>query len=268
MYIKTLSTVAAICLLAFSTATAQDKEEKTKKSISIGSDGVDFEIGKKRNKAFNVEYFVLDLGLNSIDDKSDYTSTAAQTLLQVPDAYQNENLFNLRSGKSWNVNLWPVLTSWRVLNTDGQKMYIGSGIGLQMYNFRFTKPVTYSNEVSPVAYLDSVNTISKNKLGFTYMSIPLMLTFKTRAADKAWIVYGFGITGGYRISSYVKQVSDEQGKRKNHDKFNFSDFNSCLTAEIGLDGYFRLYASYQLTALQENGLDQHPFSIGFRFGGI
>lgn len=270
MYIKIITTVLAGTLLLGSNLYAQDKKGNTKKtkSISISNNGISVGTEEKKEKAFEVQYVGMDLGINSIQDKSNYNSTAAQALLQVPDDYRNENLFNLRSGKSWNVNLWPVLTKWRIVNGGGQKIYIGSGVGLQMYNFRFTKPVTYTNEVSPLVYLDSVHTIAKNKLGFTYLSVPLSVVFKTRAAENTWIVYGFGITGGYRISSYVKQVSTEDGKRKNHDKFNFSDFNSCLTAEIGLDGYFRLYASYQITPLQQTGLAQYPFSIGLRFGGI
>lgn len=259
-------TIMSICLLATAQCMAQEKNKDGKTALTITTDGISIE--KDDEKSFEVDFGGFDFGINSLRDKSNYNSTATEELLQVPDDYRNESLFNLRSGKSWNVNFWPVLTSWRVLNSPGQKIYLGSGIGLQMYNFRFTKPVTYVNEVKPEVYLDSVNTIAKNKLGFTYLSIPLMLTFKTRAAEETWIVYGFGITGGYRLSSYVKQVSTEQGKRKNHDKFNFSDFNSCITAELGLEGYFRLYASYQVTPLAENGLEQYPFSIGLRFGGI
>ncbi len=268
MYIKTLSILLAVSMLAGNTINAQEKDEHNKTSISIGSDGISINSEKKIEKEFSIDFFILDLGLNSLQDKSDYTSTAAQTLLQVPDEYQNANLFTLRSGKSWNVNLWPVVASWRMVSGDGQKIYIGTGVGLQMYNFRFNKPVTYTNDVNPAVYLDSTHTITKNKLAVTYLSVPLMLTFKTKAAKKAWIVYGFGITGGYRLTSHMKQVSNENGKQKDHDKFNLSDFNSCATAEIGLDGYFRLYASYQLTALHDNGLDQHPLSIGLRFGGI
>ena len=77
-----------------------------------------------------------------------------------------------------------------------------------------------------------------------------------------------GVSGGYRLSSWTKQISDERGKQKNHDQFNFNDFNACLTAEVGIDNIFRLYASYQVTPLHENVLEQYPFSIGIRFGGI
>ena len=265
--------IALLALMIGSTAWAQEDEEKKDGDktvkISLSTDGISAE-GKK-DKAFGIEVFVLDLGINTLRDKTDYTTlTAAQKqYLDVPADQQNANLFTLRNGKSWNVNLWPVLGKWRIVNGKNQKIYLGTGVGLQMYNFRFNKPVTHLNEVNPLVYLDSVHNITKNKLGFTYLSVPLMVTMKTRLADKAWLVYGVGVTGGYRISSYTKQVSTQQGKQKNHDKFDFSDFNSCLTAEIGLNGYFRLYASYQLTPLHENALlDQRPLSIGLRFGGI
>lgn len=271
MYTKQLIALIAFCLLLVNSTIAQDndkKEPKKEVTIKLGTEGMSIGTEKGKSKAFNIEVFTLDLGLNSLMDKSNYNTTAAQALLQVPAEFQGENLFNLRGGKSWNVNVWPVLASWRIQKSNAQKIYIGTGLGLQMYNFRFSRPLTYVNEVTPEVYLDSVNTITKNKLGFTYLSVPLMLTFKTKASDKHWLVYGVGVTGGYRISSWMKQVSIEQGKQKNHDKFNFSDFNSCLTAELGITGYFRLYATYQITPLQEDVLAQHPFCLGLRFGGI
>lgn len=277
MYIKIVSVLVVVCTLIGTTTYGQENDNKKSMKISLGSDGLGIssntkksDDGKTSESRFDVEVGVIDIGLNSLQDKTDYSNPAVQNFSQVPMVYQNENLYSLRSGKSWNVNIWPVLTSWKVVNTNMQRIHISTGIGLQMYNFRFNRPVTYINEVTPIVYLDSVNTITKNKLGFTYLSVPLMLTFKTRAAEKAWLVYGFGITGGYRLSSWNKQVSIEKGKQKNHDKFNFSDFNSCVTAEIGLDEIFRLYASYQITPLQSdaNGPIQHPFCLGIRFGGI
>lgn len=264
MNTRIISGILTVLIFLNSNTYAQDEKDK----IILSTDGLSIETQKGKDRDFGIEFAGIDIGINSLQDKSDYGSLAAKNLLQVPTAYQNENLFNIRSGKSWNVNIWPVLAKWRIVKTNSQKIYFGTGVGLQMYNFRFNRPVTYINQVTPMVYLDTVNTITKNKLGFTYLSIPLMFTFKTRAAEKAWLVYGVGITGGYRLSSWTKQISNQQGLQKNHDKFNFSDFNSCITAEFGLDNYFRLYASYQITPLQENALAQHPFSIGLRFGGM
>jgi hypothetical protein len=258
---------------------AKDTTAKNTKTvaITIGSDdfirieknskGSKDSSKRKDDKVFDVDFLMFDLGVNSIHDKTNYASADARNFLKVPDVVKNEYLFSQRTAKAINVNIWPVTAKWRLLKTDRQKIFFGFGAGLQIYNFRFNKDISYVNEPNPAVIVDSVQ-FSKNKLGITYLSIPLMATFKTRVADKTWLVYGVGITGGYRLDSWTKQISRERGKDKNHDKFNFADFNSCLTAEIGLSGYFRLYSSYQLTALHENSLDQHPFCIGIRLGGM
>jgi len=260
--------------LVFTTASAQDKTDSTahkknRKSISLGSSGIKINETDtaKEEKPFDMEIGVVDVGVNILQDKTIYSSAAAQGFLNVPQDQKNSNLFSLQNAKSINVNVWPVLFKWRAVKTDYQKVYFYSGIGLQMYNFRFTKNISYLNKTSPEVYMDSLS-FSKNKLGFTYLSVPLGFVLKTKLAPKAWLVYGAAITGGYRISSWTKQISGERGKQKNHDSFNFNDFNSCVTGEIGIDGYLRLYVSYQLTSLQKTALDQHPFCIGLRIGGV
>ncbi|RYD97807.1 MAG: hypothetical protein EOP50_05435 [Sphingobacteriales bacterium] len=241
---------------------------KVKKYISIGSDGITVSTTekKKEDKDFKFHYAIVDLGINNISDKTNYADPAVQDFLNVGTEFQNENLFSLREGKSINVNIYPVMGAYRMVNAKKQKVFISAGVGLQMYNFRFNKPITYINDTEPMVVMDTIS-FTKNKVGLTYLSIPLNLTFKTRLAKETWLVYGAGITGGYRIASWTKQVSNERGKQKNHDQFNFNNFNSCVTAEFGVEGIFRLYASYQLTALHENILDQHPYAIGIRFGG-
>ncbi len=286
---KLVYCLMAACMLSFA-ASAQEEDKKDdsgkkRKSLSISNEGIKVESMeedakdgvyvrksdsvklKKVEKKFDFTYAAVDLGINTLQDKTDYTTAAAQGFLNVPGNMKNENLFSLRGGKSWNVNVWPVMFKARLMKTNGQKLYVSSGIGLQMYNFRFTKDISYLNNTTPEVLLDSVD-FSKNKLGFTYLSVPLAITAKTKIAKGTWIVYGAGVTGGYRISSWTKQISDERGKQKNHDAFNFNDFNACVTGEIGVSGVFRIYASYQLTPLHETALTQHPFSIGLRFGGV
>lgn len=289
---KLVYCIMAALMVSFA-ATAQvdvkkeekDGKKKKTKSISISNQGISVDatdstdydyvyVGKdstkkkiKKEKAFDFTYAAIDLGINTLQDKTDYTSAATRNFLNVPDGMKNEQLFSLRTGKSWNVNVWPVMFKARLVKTGGQKLYLSSGIGLQMYNFRFTKDISYLNNTTPEVYLDSVD-FSKNKLGFTYLAIPLALTAKTKIAKGTWIVYGAGVTGGYRISSWTKQVSGLRGKEKNHDAFNFNDFNVCVTGEIGVSGVFRIYASYQLTDLHETALNQRPISIGLRFGGV
>ena len=243
----------------------EDTDEATKGGLYVNKDTIS---NKKRiEKPLDFTFAAVDIGINTLQDKTDYTSAAAQGFLNVPAGMKNDKLFSLQTGKSWNVNVWPVLFKARVLKTKMQKVYISSGIGLQMYNFRFTRDISYLNNTTPEVFLDSVN-FSKNKLGLTYLSVPLMLTAKTKIAKKTWLVYGAGVTGGYRIGSLTKQVSSFRGKDKNRDAFNFNDFNACVTGEIGISGVMRIYATYQLTSLHESVLDQHPLCIGIRIGGV
>src|SRR5690606_10418721 len=210
---------------------------------------------------------IVDVGINSLNDKTDYTSAAAQHFLQVPSDLKNENLFSLRVAKSVNVNIYPVVLKYRMVKTKTQRLYASVGLGLQIYNFRFSKPITYRNETMPTVVMDTV-LFSKNKIALTYLSVPLMLTSKARMAKDLWLVYGVGVSGGFRINSIQKQVSDERGKQKERDQFNFNNFNACVNAELGIDGYVRLFASYQLTNLYEHSLEQYPYTIGIRFLGI
>lgn len=283
----------AMTVLAANIATAQESDGPNKRTtISISNNGIKVNSEDKdtdETGPIQLSFLTIDVGINTLSDRTDYIvpasgiatyntpSSASKSLassapnydlLQMPSQFRNESLFDLETGRSINVNIWPVLVGFRMVNSDKQKVYFNTGAGLQIYNFRFSKPVVYENDAYPQVYYDTAHTYTKNKLGISYLSIPLGLTFKTRASEKLWVVYGAGITTGYRVASWTKRVTQEQGKQKNHDKFFFSDFNTCITAEAGLSGYFRLYASYQITPLHEYGLSQYPISVGIRFGGI
>ncbi len=228
----------------------------------------DKDVEKKKeadDKKFKTYMTMMDLGLNVLDDKTNYQSMGVKNYMHVPANQQNGSLFNLRQWKSINVNVYPVMCRFRLLKTSGQKIYFSTGLGLQLYNFRYEQPIDYSK--NHYVSLDTIS-IGKNKLGMDYLNIPLMFTFKSKVGKKDWLVYGAGLTEGYLISSWTKQVSGARGKVKVHDGFDFADFNTCVTAEIGLEDKFRFYASYQLTSMYKNDLDQHPFSFGVRISGI
>jgi hypothetical protein len=259
--------IIAFALLSLP-AMAQEKGPKKGDQLTIGSGGIRVtHKGDSTQKAFELQIGMLDLGVNSLQDKTNYQSAEAQNFLKVSPEAKNSNLFALRDMKSVNVNIYPVLVKFNALRTRNQKILISTGLGLQIYNFRFNKPISFINTTEPAVIMDTVS-FSKNKLAVTYLTVPLMVTAKTRLADKTWLVYGAGISAGYRLSSWTKQISDERGKQKNRDRFNLSDYNVCVNGEVGLEGYIRLYASYQLTNMFDNGLDQHPFSIGVRFLGL
>lgn len=257
--------------------TTDSDSAKTKKhtSISIGTGGIkvtrsgDSTAQKAEKSRFFVQYGMLDLGFLNVKDETNYASAETQAFLSnVPAARRNGSLFSLRESKSINVTIYPVLLKYKVVNNPKQKLYLSTGLALQVYNFRYNKPIIYSNETRPEIWMNDSINFQKNKLAVTYLTIPLMLTSKTKLAKGVTLVYGAGISAGYRISSWTKQKSEGRGKEKNHDPFNLENFNTSVQAEFGLDGIFRLYASYQLNQLFQNSLVQYPYSIGVRFLGI
>ncbi|WP_157977221.1 hypothetical protein [Taibaiella helva] len=279
---------AILCCLGLAAAAQEKKEdedrnvdarlhigkEDTARShtyVSLGTDGI--KVSSKRLDSINqgrkvkLHFLMLDLGINALNDRTDYSSPAAQQYLQVPGDKKNSNLFSLRQGKSINVNIWPVLMDIRLLKTRSQKISLYTGAGLQLYNFKFNKDITYLNNTSPMLIEDTVQ-FSKNKLAFAYVSIPLMVNFKTRMGGNFWVTYGLGVIGGYCFDSWTKQISDERGKQKNHDQFNFQKFNLNLSGEIGINGYIRFYGTYQITNMYQNSLVQNPYCIGIRFFGV
>ncbi len=244
--------------------------KKTRRSLSIGTDGIVIKrqssasgtrdsVRAKPNPRFATQWGMVDLGFNRLHDNTDLST--------VPD--NHESIFRLRESKSINVNVWVFNGRLRLNETRRQKWYMTTGLGLQMYNFRFEAPYQYTSASPeyPTLIDSSRQGFQKNKLGFTYASIPLGLLGKTRIGDK-WLVYGGGVMGGMRIASWTKLKTEGYGKEKNHDAFNFQPFNACVYGELGVDDIIRLYGTYQLTALNKTGVDQHPFAIGIRFIGL
>jgi hypothetical protein len=245
-------------------------------TITISNDGIylgsnDSTWKKKKAAKRFFSTLSVNLGYNFLQDNTNYNDPAVVSYLSnVPGAKKNAQLFNLNQAKSVNFNLY-WLRAFKAIDHKAQKLTISSGLGLQIYNFRYDNNITYTR--TPSITQDSI-PFSKNKLAIDYLNVPLTFTFKTRihlsesGKKSTWLVYGAGITAGYRISSWTKQRSDARGKVKMHDDFGLNDFNSCFTAEIGIDDVIRFYGSYQLTSMYKNGIDQHPISIGVKLIGI
>lgn len=286
MRISNVVCALAIGLALWQTAAAQEskKTAKQRKVLSISTEGITFTEYDSSNKATTKSYtcdsnnkkrwsstMVFDLGFNQMQDNSNYNDPNVKGLLDVPTAMQRKELFDLNFAKSVNVNL-SYQHSYLALRSKNQRIYLTTGLGMQIYNFRYDNDISHSRNESRI-FADTFD-FKKNKLGINYLNVPLLVTFKTRISrndnpkkDK-WLVYGGGITAGYRLKAWSKQKSEEQGKVKMRLSEDFNDFNSCLMGEIGIEGVIKLYGSYQLTSIYDNGLDMKPICIGVRILGI
>src|ERR1035437_4197832 len=99
---------------------------------------------EKKGPKFKTVMTIFDLGINVLKDNTNYANQSVKNFLNVPANRQNASLFYLRQGKSINVNIYPCLVRFKALHTHGQRIYITSGLGLQLYNFRYDQPLTYT----------------------------------------------------------------------------------------------------------------------------
>jgi hypothetical protein len=230
-----------------------------KKKTEIGTTSSTVVIDKKPSKPSRVStnWWILDLGFANVNDKTDYSSADARSYLRTASPKQDD--LKLRTGKTSNVNLW--LFMQKVNLTKGY-VNLKYGLGMEMFNYRYENNISYNR--NPAFIFQDTIKFSKNKLYVGYVSVPLMLNFNTHPGKKKALSFSAGITGGYRIGSRNKQISDERGKEKIRGDFDLNQFRLAYTGELGL-GPVRLFGSYSITPLHDRGLSQYPYSLGIRF---
>ncbi|RAJ03840.1 outer membrane protein with beta-barrel domain [Chitinophaga skermanii] len=252
----------------------------------------------KLKKNLHTRFFVFDIGFNNYIDRSQYGSAMVAARypynnygLQGSIATTNDQTyykydytgvglntfapragsepltpseFKLITGKSINVNVWLMMQR---LNLRKHKLNLIYALGLEMNNYRYARNISYKPGYPTQIVRDTID-FSKNKLYTGYLSVPLMLNYNSNPARPSRAFEAsFGVMGGYLVKARTKQVSEEYGKVKQNDEFNLNKWRLALTSEIGY-GPVKLYGNFSLTPLHDYGLEQYPFSIGFRFNGF
>ena len=221
-------------------------------------------IERRKEKPTNVStnWWIVDLGFANVKDETAYGSAAANNYLKTirpGEAAFNKNDLDLRSGKSSNVNIWIFMQR---LNITKGIINLKYGLGLEMFNYRYESNISYHKNPAYI-FRDSIN-FSKNKLYTGYLTIPFMVNINTHPGQKKGLSLSAGVSAGYLVASRNKQISDERGKTKTRGDFDLEQFRLAYIGELGL-GPIRLFGSYSMNPLHENGLKQYPYSMGIRF---
>jgi hypothetical protein len=227
------------------------------------------------NKTANINTasFIIDLGFANWIDKTNYvTATSGNYLINQPgNTALAENDFRLRTIKSVNVNIWFFMQR---LNLIKHYVNLKYGLGIELNNYRFKSalslkqggpnPYALSQNIShPFIFRDSIS-FSKDKLAADYVSIPMMLNFRTNPnnSDKG-LSFSAGISVGYLYSSRNKQKSTELGKHQNRGDYDLERWKFSYIAELGL-GPAHLYGSYSPNSIFSKGLNFMPYTVGIR----
>ena len=228
----------------------------------------DYKIRNRRNSdkpsRLSTNWFIFDLGFSNYSDKTNYASPAAQAY--APGS--NKTWFDLKDGKSRNVNIWIFMQK---LNVASHVLNLKYGLGLELNNYHYKQPIRYQEATiaivdPPRVTLDNTvgRTYKKNKLAADYLTVPMMVNLNFTPNREEGFGFSAGISVGYLYSARNKTRTSDEGKEKTKDDFELEKWKLSYIAELSL-GPVRFYGSYALKNMYERGLDMTPYNFGFRF---
>ena len=212
-------------------------------------------------KKISTNWLVFDIGFNNFNDKTNYAGSAIQDPATGFAPGATEDWFDLRNGKSINVNVWLFMQKLSLINHYVNLKY---GLGVELYNYRYESPIKYGTSPTQVV-MDKSTHYSKNKLAADYVTVPLMLNFNFAPHKKRNLGLSAGVTAGYLYSSRQKTITDADGKRKKRDDFDLRPWKLAYTGELTF-GWVGVYGTVATQSMFEKGLDQTPYAVGLRFG--
>jgi Outer membrane protein beta-barrel domain len=222
---------------------------------------------RKTSKSSNLStnWWILDIGFSNYVDNSVYgPGTGADQY--APGS--NSSWFDLKDGKSRNVNVWFFMQK---LNMIEHVVNLKYGLGLELNNYRYKQHIRY--QANPPATVNPPRVIldgttgrnyEKDKLAADYLTVPMMLNFNFTPKRHDGFGFSAGISAGYLYSARNKTITSDEGKEKAKDDFELEKWKLSYVAELSL-GPVRFYGSYTFKNMYERGLDITPYTFGFRF---
>jgi len=226
------------------------------------------EISKGPRKLKNTEtnWWIFDLGFANLIDKSPtlyWLAANPNSLPFYPGPVMSPENFSLINKKSTNVNIWVVTQK---LNLYQHKINLKYGLGVEMFNFRFDKSISFREDIPTNVKFDVI-PFTKNKLLVKYLTVPVQFNFSPNPYNKKAFYASIGMSAGYLWNAKNKQISGERGKEKFRGNFNLNDWRFATIGELGV-GAVRLYGSFansNLFDINQRILDMQPFAVGLRF---
>lgn len=239
------------------------KGDRSDTTIDNGNDN-EITISNNKRKRSNVStnWWIVDLGFSNFNDETNYGSAAAQAF--APGS--TEDRFDLRAGKSVNVNIWFFMQRVNLIKHAVNLKY---GLGLELNNYRFEDKTIEFHENPTVITFNPAKNVKKNKLAADYITVPLMLNFgdfkfnNRNGRSDHGIGFSAGISAGYLYAARQKTKQDDD-KEKVKDDFDLRKWKLSYIGELSL-GPVKLYGSYAFQSMWEKGLDQTPYNFGIRF---
>lgn len=251
--------VSGLTFLAGADASAQQDSVKRKsKDVNYG---INISIGKKDSTGTinpakgrfvgGITFTRLDIGFAKLIDNGSFDLSAANDFLSYKPWKTSTVSFDiLQMGYRFNSNF---------------KIYVAGGFDWTL--IRLKKNITIQKNTTDLTYINEPIIFSKNRFSSSYVHIPLNFEFRTKENSKGkrfYVVAGPEV--GFLLNGKVKQISDERGKEKFKDDYNFAQFRYGGSLRVGTNGialFAKYYASDMFDSTPQKGLKSMSFGLTF-----
>lgn len=211
-----------------------------------------------RPSNISTNWGIVDIGFANFSDNTNYAAAQASGFL-APNV--GEDQFDLRTGKSVNVNVWFFMQR---LNVVKHVVNLKYGLGLELNNYRFSEDIRFLKNPTKVILMGNDSSYRKNKLAADYLTVPFMINFNFTPRREEGFGLSIGASAGYLYSARQKFKDGPGGKSKEHDDFDLRRWKLSYIGELQL-GPVKLYGSYAPESMfEKGGLDFSPYNVGIR----
>jgi opacity protein-like surface antigen len=229
------------------------KTKKYKMSVSFGDkeDSLKNANAPKGRFMGGITFTRIDLGFSRLIDNGSFSLSPENQFLDYKGIKTTTVSFDvLYFGYRFNPNF---------------KVYVAGGFDWTL--IRLKNNVTILPNTPDLAYMNEDIEFSKNRLSSSYVHIPLNFEFRSKENDNGKRFYFvLGPEVSFLLNGKVKQISDERGKQKIRDDYNFQPVRLGGTVRIGYGGiglFTKYYFNDMFDTTLQKGIKNMAFGITF-----
>jgi len=257
--ILTTVLVSGLTFLATLGASAQQDSVKRKKfdinygvGITLGKKDSTGKVDQSKGRFVGgITFTRLDIGFSKLVDNGSFSLSPANDFLDY------------KAGKTSHVSFDIIQFGYRV--NSNFKVYLAGGFDWTL--IRLKDNITMTKNSPVLAYTKETPEIlySKNRFSSSYVHVPLNFEFRTKETKNGKRFYAVaGPEIAFLINGKVKQISDEYGKVKVKDDYNFAPFRYGGSLRIGYGSvaiFGKYYASDMFDSAPQKGLKNMAFGL-------
>lgn len=256
--------VSGLTFLAASSASAQQDSTRVRKdnngnSVTIGPVVVTTNNGdtiqrldpNRARFVGGLTFTRLDIGFSKLIDNGQF------------DLSPTNEFLDYRASKTSNISFDVIQFGYRF--NSNVKIYIAGGF--DWTHIRLKKDITIQKDMPQLSYTTDAVKYSKNRFSSSYLHMPLNFEFRTnedKKGNRFYFVVGPEIS--VLLNGKVKQISDEHGKVKVKDDYNFAPFRYGGVVRIGTNGialFAKYYANDMFDSAPQKGVKNMAFGLTF-----